>query len=162
MRPPEAWHTFQSWSFLFLSKEDFSFSFPFLKAFFSSAIKRRAISWKENSASEHFTTLEGLSCLFPFLCYVKGVQSQDYQSLWSGIKCQSRSEMDYMLHDQRVPQLVLAKPFCPLFLFLQCWVHLAASLITSQQGSVTRDALLQPHSSFLCHSCNRQHNSLFG
>lgn len=66
VRPPEAWHTFQSWSFLFLSKEDFSFSLPFLKAFFSSAIKRRAISWKGKQSVRRFYCSWGFELLISF------------------------------------------------------------------------------------------------
>lgn len=72
------------------------------KPFFPLPSRDEQSPERENRVSEGFTALEGLSCLYPFLCYVKWVQSQDYWSLQSGIKCQ-RSEMDYMHHAQRVP-----------------------------------------------------------
>lgn len=166
-RPPEAWHTLQSWSCLFFSKEDFSLSFPFLKAFFSSAIKRRAISWK----GKYRQHVRGCIAILSLSC-LKSL-------LWTTVKldgCKARILPEPVIRDQMTeqkwdwlhaecpedPQLpgLCLQSLSALFLFLQYWFHLAASLIVSYSDQLQEMLFFSQEERFLCQSCNRQHNSL--
>lgn len=159
LRPPEGWRTFQSWSFLFLSKEDFSFSLPFLKAFFSSAIKRRAISWKGKQTVRRFHRSWGFELLISFslLCQTgtkpgllkSAIRDQMPEQKWNGL---------HVACPFPDSPICVSRAFLPFVSFpsmLSSSCSISDNLLT---GSVTGDTLLQPHSSFLCHSCNRQHS----